>query len=122
MPTILGRKVTTLSCIELMYITLLEPLTEVERSLVQNRAQLIFFSFFFLFFFLVFLGPHPWHIEVPRLGVQSELQLPAYTIATAMPDLRHVCDLHHSSWQHQISNPLSEARDQTRIFMDTSGV
>ena len=25
------------------------------------------------FFFFVFLGPHPWHMEVPRLGVQSEL-------------------------------------------------
>ena len=26
----------------------------------------------FFFFFLVFLGPHPWHMEVPRLGVESE--------------------------------------------------
>ena len=24
-------------------------------------------------FFFVFLGPHPWHMQVPRLGVQSEL-------------------------------------------------
>ena len=24
-------------------------------------------------FFLVFLGPNPQHMEVPRLGVQSEL-------------------------------------------------
>ena len=29
-----------------------------------------------------FLGPHLGHIEVPRLGVKSELQLPAYTTAT----------------------------------------
>ena len=29
--------------------------------------------FFFFFFFFVFLGPHWWHMEVPRLGVQSEL-------------------------------------------------
>ena len=35
-------------------------------------------------------------MEVPRLGVESELQLPAYTIATATPDLSHVFDLHHS--------------------------
>ena len=34
----------------------------------------------------VFLGLHLWHMEVPRLGVQLELQLPAYTTATAMPD------------------------------------
>ena len=26
-------------------------------------------------------------MEVPRLGVESELQLPAYTTTTAMPDL-----------------------------------
>ena len=38
-----------------------------------------------LFIFAI-LGPHPQHMEVPRLGVESELQLPAYTIATAMPD------------------------------------
>ena len=34
----------------------------------------------------------------------------------------HICDLHHSSQQYQILNPLSEARDGTRIFMDTSQV
>ena len=65
------------------------------------------------FFFLVFLGLHPRHMEVPRLGVQSELQLPAYTTATATPDLSRVCDLHHSSWQCRILNPLNEARDRT---------
>ena len=36
---------------------------------------------FFPFFF--FLRPHPWHMEVPRLGIKSEMQLLAYTIATA---------------------------------------
>ena len=41
-------------------------------------------SFFFLFFFL---GPNPWHTEVPRIGVQSEPQLPACTIATVTSDL-----------------------------------
>ena len=33
-----------------------------------------------------------------------------------------MCDLHHSSWQHQILNPLREARDRTRILIDTSQV
>ena len=37
-----------------------------------------------LFFFFVFTGLHPWHMEVPRLGVKSELQLPAHAMATAM--------------------------------------
>ena len=59
---------------------------------------------------LVFLGLHLWHMEVPRLGVKSELQLPAYTTATATWDLSHICDLHHRSRQCQILNTLSEAR------------
>ena len=34
-------------------------------------------------------------MEVPRLGVKMELQLPAYTVATAKAtlDLSHICDL-----------------------------
>ena len=28
-------------------------------------------------------------------------------------------DLHHSSWQHWILNPLSAAGDQTQVLMDT---
>ena len=28
-------------------------------------------------FFICFLGLYPWHMEVPRPGVKSELQLPA---------------------------------------------
>ena len=32
-----------------------------------------FFFFFFFFLSLSFLGPHPWHMEVPRLGIQSQL-------------------------------------------------
>ena len=31
------------------------------------------------------LGPHPWDMEVPKLGVELELQLPACTTATAAP-------------------------------------
>ena len=44
------------------------------------------------------------------LGVQLELQLPACTTATAISDLGLVCELRHSSRQHQILNPLSQAR------------
>ena len=73
--------------------------------------------FFFLFFsFLIFLGPHPWHMDVPRLGVKSELQLLAYTTATATRDSNCIC--HLCWWQCWILNPLSEAKDRTRIFMD----
>ena len=57
-------------------------------------------------------------MEVPRLGVQLELWLLAYSTATEMPDLSHVCDEHHSSWQRWVLNPLIEARDRTHILMD----
>ena len=63
---------------------------------------------------------HLQHMDVARLGVKSELQLPAYT--TAMQDLNHICDLYHSSQQSQILNPWSKARDQTCILMITSWV
>ena len=46
----------------------------------------------------------------------------AYTTATATPDSSHISKLHHSLQQHQIINPLSEARDQSHILMDTSQV
>jgi len=70
-----------------------------------------------------FLGLYPCHMEVPRLGFKSELQLPVvYATATAMQDLSHICNLHHSSWQHRILNPLNEARDPTWVLVDTSWV
>ena len=50
-------------------------------------------------------------MEFPRLGVELEPQLLPYTTATAVWDLSHICDLHHSSQQRQILNPLREARD-----------
>ena len=84
---------------------------------------LYFFFVVVIGFLFVFLGPHPLHTEVPRLGVRLELQLPAYATATAMQDSSCICDLHHSSWPPQILNPLSkEARDQTHVLMDASKV
>ena len=65
---------------------------------------------FFFFFFLVFLGPHLLHMEVPSLRVELELQLPAYTAATATPGPSGV------SGQRWILNPLSKARDGTKEY------
>ena len=39
-----------------------------------------------------------------------------------MSDLSHICDLHHSSWQHQIVNPLSKARDWTHNLIVPSQI
>ena len=67
-----------------------------------------------------FLGLHLQHVEVPRLGVRLELQLPSYATTTATLDLSCVFDPHHGSRQHWILNILSKAGDPTHIFMDTS--
>ena len=59
-------------------------------------------------------------MEVPWLGVESELQLPTYATTTAMWDLNHIVNPHHSSGRRGILNPLSRVRDRTSILMDTS--
>ena len=76
-------------------------------------------SYILIFLFFVFFRPHLWHKEVPRLGVESELQLLAYDTAAATWDPSRICD---SSWQPWILSPLSEAMDQTLILMDPSRV
>ena len=84
------------------------------------RANFKAVSFFF--FFLVFLGLHPHHMEVPRLGVEPELLLPVYATATATWDPSSVCNPNHSARQRRILNPLSKAMDRTCILMDASQV
>ena len=73
-------------------------------------------------FFFIFLGPRQRHMEVPRLGAESELQPLAYTTATATQDPSCIFDLHHSSRQRQILNPLIKARDRPCVFMDASQI
>jgi len=77
---------------------------------LKSKKISIYIYIFFLVF-LLFLGLLPWHMEVPRLGVESELKLPAYARATATWDPSRICDLHHSSRQRPIVNPLSKGRD-----------
>ena len=72
--------------------------------------------------FLRILGLHSWRMEVPRLGVESELWLLVTVTATVMQHLSHICDLQHSSQQWQISDPLREAMDGNYILMDTSWI
>ena len=68
-----------------------------EEALYPHHTQLLC---------LDFLMAAPWHIEVPRLRVESELQSLAYT-----QDPSHICDLTCSLWQCLTLNPLWEARD-----------
>ena len=48
-----------------------------EKKRLRHYFEENFLVFFFFFFLLPFLGPLPQHMEVPRLGVELELQLPA---------------------------------------------
>ena len=70
-----------------LYITSTE-LVKLKAESVYSLSSMqkfcfFFFGFFFFFWLLSFQG----HTRsVWRLGVKSELQLPAYTAATAVPD------------------------------------
>ena len=91
-------------------------MTWAKHSILSLYFPISFFFLFFSSFFFFFKWPH---MEVPGLGGESKLQLPAYTTATATPDPSHICDPRHSLRQHWILNPLTEARDRTHILTDT---
>ena len=81
-----------------------------------------------LFFFFL---PHLQHMEAPRLGVKSELRLPACVTATAKKqsestDPSQICGLGMLLWLHLmgytalwILNPVNEAKDPVCIPTDT---
>ena len=68
-------------------------------------------------FFFFFLGPPPRHMDIPRLGVILELQLPACTTTTATLDPSDTFGLHHSLQQCQVLNPLSHNKNSKHIFI-----
>ena len=79
---------------------------------MKNPLPFLAFSIL-IFLFLYFLGLYLWNREVSRLGVKSELWL---------LDPSHICNSHCSLRQHQIFNPLCEAKDRICILMDTSQI
>ena len=76
----------------------------------------------FFFWSFIFLGLHPWHMEVPRLGMNQSCSHRPTTTATATPDMNRICDLQHRSWQCWIADPLSKARDHTCVLVDASQI
>ena len=53
---------------------LLHPQLSMGRKPAEKFFQVKTWAIFFFFFGLfVLLGPHLWHMEIPRLGVQLEL-------------------------------------------------
>ena len=93
-------------------------------NLSVKRKITVSIKFFcsFVYLFFAFLGPCSRHMEVPRLGVESELQLPTYATATATWDPSCIWDLHHSSWQCHIPDALSKARDQAHTLLNASQI
>ena len=51
--------------------------------MILENLQHLFRLFLLVSFLSFFLGPHLLHMEVPKLGVKLELQLPAYATVTA---------------------------------------
>ena len=77
-------------------------------SFINNRLFFVCFLFW---------DPHLQHVEVPRLGVKSELQLLATVTATWDPS--HICDLHHNSlqcrWNQQGGHEKGGGRPQGQV-------
>ena len=97
-----------------------QELQSVSILYVSSFVSYFIFSLFLSFFFFFFRAS-PQHREVPIGDGESELQLLAYTTATATWDLSLIWDLWcHSLWQRWIFNPLSEARDWICILTDTN--
>ena len=128
--------------IHILWFTLIKICTSSQRKIIEERLKNInsdclqgmgkwissyslwFFNLFIfiLFVYFYFWGPKSGHMELPRLGLESKPQLPAYATATATQDLSHVCDLYHRSPQCWVLNPLSEARNWTHNLMVTSWI
>ena len=80
---------------------------------------ILLLSILVLLFFFVFLGLHLGHMDGRS---QARGWIRAVATATATPDPSRICDLHRSSQQHCILNPLSKARNPICILMDASQI
>ena len=95
-----------------------------DHSWTSVCVCLVFFlPFFFFFFLLSGATPAAYGSSQARDRISecySCQPIPWDTFIVS--DLSSICDLHHSSRQHRIPNPLSEARDRTHDLMDTSWI
>ena len=79
--------------------------------------------YFILYLFIYFLSFVLFRsAPVAYGGPQARGSNLAYTTATAMPKPSLNCNLHHSSGQRRVLNPLSEARDRTHNLMVPSRI
>ena len=89
----------------------------------KDVGTLVAFYLIYLFIYFWFFRAAPvTYVSSQARGWNRAAAAGLRTTATAKPHLSLVCDLHHSSRQHWILNPLSEARNWTCVLMDTSQV
>ena len=108
------KKCLVCSLLFLKTTTILQYMVEVllvHLILSYNIKRQVLKGQFSLILFFCFLGLHLQHMDVSRLGVESELQMLAYATASATQDLSSVCDLHQSSRQCQILNPTDRGQE-----------
>ena len=80
-------------------------------------------DFNFIYLFIVFSRATPTACgSSQNRGWIGAIAAGLHHTATATWDPSRVCDLHHSSWQRQILNSLSEARDQAHNLMVPSQI
>ena len=82
---------------------------------IMITAEVMLFSFFIFFIFMAV----PVAYGSSQARGPTEAAAEAYATVTITWDPNHICNLHYSSQQSQTLNPLSEARDQTRILRET---
>ena len=95
-----------------------------EKKVILKSKFFCIVVFFFFFFFCFFCF---WAAPVAYGSSQTRGQIKARAISlhhsfSNVGCKVHLHDLHHSSPQHQILNPLSRAWDRTLVLMDTNWV
>ena len=108
------------------------PLTYAPTISQWGGEELALFSFckhwmesFFVFAFVfVFCPFRAWLVAYGSSQATGLMRttVVAYTTATATQDPSCICNQHHSSRQHWILNPLSEAKDRIQVLTDASWV
>ena len=90
----------------------------------SSFTYLFVFLLIYLFILLYRAIPAAYGSSQARDWIQAELKLLAYATATATPDPCGVCDrpTPQLTRQRRIFNPLSKARDQICVLMDTSQI
>ena len=104
----------------------IEPTSSQRQQLVLNlrshNRNSDHYDFFWFIWYLDKASTNRNYAKILPVASPGKLYSPDYARATALLDPTRVFDLHHTSWQCWILNPLSEARDQTHILMMLSWV